>query len=245
MHSVRAPSRSRSTTARSERPISRWISTLRPSWRPLELSRAFRSSVEYGSIEYSAVSQPPATFWYFIQAGTDSSIIALQMTRVSPLATSTEPVECGAILGVKERGRSWSARATVVAGHGAEGRPASANGKAESGAPSPGLPSRSSRPRRCSLIVSEGPTASQFLCHGDGGGDEMDGAGEAGTNERANAVASECSSHHENQHPLHPRAGLRLHRAAPAGLRQGQAGRRRYSCRRPPPTPAMRCSNNM
>src|SRR5258708_37801081 len=59
-------------------------------------------------MEYSAVSQPPGTFWNFIQFGTVSSIIALQMTRVFPAATSTEPVECGAISGVKESGRSWS-----------------------------------------------------------------------------------------------------------------------------------------
>lgn len=57
-------------------------------------------------MEYSAVSQPPGTFWNFIQFGTDSSIIALQITRVSPQEMSTEPVECGAKFGVKESGRS-------------------------------------------------------------------------------------------------------------------------------------------
>ena len=55
---------------RIERPISRWISTVRPSGRPLETSRCLRSPVEAGSIPYSAVSQPRP--WPAIQRGTDS-----------------------------------------------------------------------------------------------------------------------------------------------------------------------------
>lgn len=59
-------------------------------------------------MEYSAVTQPPVTFCSFIQRGTFSSIMAEQMTRVSPVATRTEPVEFGAKLGVKDVGRIWS-----------------------------------------------------------------------------------------------------------------------------------------
>ena len=50
---VRSPSAARSTAARSERPISRWISLPRPPG-----SRLLRVCVERGSIAYSAVSQP-------------------------------------------------------------------------------------------------------------------------------------------------------------------------------------------
>src|SRR5215467_13394906 len=82
IHIVRGPSFSRSTTARSERPISRWISVLRPSSRPFEISRGFRVLVEYGNIEYSDVSQPPLTFCSFIQRGTTSSTVTPQITRV-------------------------------------------------------------------------------------------------------------------------------------------------------------------
>ena len=42
----------------------------------------FRVCVEYGSIEYSAVSQPPVTACSFIQRGTASSIVTPQITRV-------------------------------------------------------------------------------------------------------------------------------------------------------------------
>jgi hypothetical protein len=88
--------------------MSRWISDERPSSRPFVMSRAFRPAVEYGSIEYSAVTHPPVTFCSFIQRGTDSSTVAEQMTRVAPVHTSTEPVAFGAKSGVKEIGRSWS-----------------------------------------------------------------------------------------------------------------------------------------
>ena len=84
----------------------RWISDERPSILPREISRCFRSSVEYGSIEYSAVSQPPSTRCARIHRGTSSSIVAEQITRVSPKETSTEPVAYGATLGMKEIGRS-------------------------------------------------------------------------------------------------------------------------------------------
>ena len=103
---VRWPTFFKSTTARSERPMRRWISDERPSILPREMSRGLRSSVEYGSIEYSAVSHPPSTFCARIQRGTSSSIVAVQMTRVSPNETSTEPVACGATFGMNEIGRS-------------------------------------------------------------------------------------------------------------------------------------------
>src|SRR5687768_16786162 len=55
---VRSPILDVSTTPRSARPISRWISIVRPPWRPLVTSRWVRSDVARGSIEYSAVTQP-------------------------------------------------------------------------------------------------------------------------------------------------------------------------------------------
>ncbi len=103
---VRSPSASKSTTPRSERPISRWISTVRPSGRPLDTSRFFRSPVEAGSIEYSAVTQPrplPA-----IQRGTASSTLAVQITRVPPASISAEPVAVRTKPGVMTIGRSSS-----------------------------------------------------------------------------------------------------------------------------------------
>ncbi len=90
IQTVRSPSASKSTIPRSERPIRRWISTVRPSGRPLETSRRFRSPVEAGSIEYSAVTQPrpfPA-----IQRGTSSSTLAVQITRVPPASIRHDPV---------------------------------------------------------------------------------------------------------------------------------------------------------
>ena len=78
-----------SHAARSERPISRWISTVRPLCLPLAASRSTRSGDEPGSIEYSAVTQPlPLPL---IQRGTSSSIDAVHSTRVRPNVTSTLP----------------------------------------------------------------------------------------------------------------------------------------------------------
>ena len=84
---VRSPRRVKSQAARSERPISRWISTLRPS--RLTPSRALRCGVAPGSIAYSAVSQPlplPRR-----NGGTPSVTEAVQITRVRPHSMSTEP----------------------------------------------------------------------------------------------------------------------------------------------------------
>src|SRR5439155_5611612 len=69
--------------------------------RPFVTSRGLRGSVEYGSIEYSAVSHPPVTACSFIQRGTASSIVTAQITRVLPIDTSTEPLACGATFNSK------------------------------------------------------------------------------------------------------------------------------------------------
>src|SRR5215471_18735816 len=78
---------------------------LRPSTRPFVMSRGLRGCVEYGSIEYSAVSQPPVTPCSFIQRGTVSSIVTAQITRVLPIETSTEPLACAATFNSKLSGR--------------------------------------------------------------------------------------------------------------------------------------------
>ena len=86
-HTVRSPSLAISTTERSERPTSRWISWERPLG-PLR-SRAMRVLVERGSMPYSAVTQPfPCPLR---KAGTFSSSEAVQSTLVSPNSTRTEP----------------------------------------------------------------------------------------------------------------------------------------------------------
>ena len=78
-----------SHTARNERAIKRWISTVRPCCLPFAASRSTRSGEEPGSIEYSAVTQPlPLPF---IQRGTSSSIDAVHSTFVRPKVTSTLP----------------------------------------------------------------------------------------------------------------------------------------------------------
>src|SRR3712207_3965324 len=53
-----SPRAARSIEARSERPMSRLISWVRPPIRPLTDSRSLRVWVARGSIEYSAVTQP-------------------------------------------------------------------------------------------------------------------------------------------------------------------------------------------
>ena len=84
---VRSPSSFISTAWRRLRPIRRWISTLRPSF--LTPSRALRVPVEAGSMAYSAVTQP----WPFPRrkGGTPSSTLAVQMTRVLPVAMRQLP----------------------------------------------------------------------------------------------------------------------------------------------------------
>jgi hypothetical protein len=102
----RSPSATMSTTARSDRPMSRWISWVRPDGRPSFTSRRMRSGDEPGSIEYSAVTQPlPVPR---IHLGTSSSTEAVQSTLVRPKEISTDP----AAMSVKSRsmvmGRSSS-----------------------------------------------------------------------------------------------------------------------------------------
>ncbi len=78
-----------STTARSERPIRRWISSVRPLCLPRAASRAERVWVARGSMPYSAVTQPSPLPRR--NDGTPSSTVAVTSTRVSPNSTSTEP----------------------------------------------------------------------------------------------------------------------------------------------------------
>ena len=79
---VRSPSASKSTTARNDRPTSRWISCVRPPTFPVRPSRATRVFVARGSIEYSAVTHPfPAPRR---NGGTRSSTVAAHTTRVLP-----------------------------------------------------------------------------------------------------------------------------------------------------------------
>ena len=78
-----------SQTERSERPMSRWISWVRPDGLPFAASRPMRSGHDPGSIEYSAVTQPlPLPC---IQRGTSSSIEAVHSTRVSAEADKHGP----------------------------------------------------------------------------------------------------------------------------------------------------------
>ncbi len=92
MWMVRSPIFSRSTTERSARPMSRWISCVRPDCLPRAASRSVRVPVERGSMPYSAVIQPCVS--PFKCGGCWSSTLAVQITRVSPHSISTEPSAC-------------------------------------------------------------------------------------------------------------------------------------------------------
>ncbi len=91
-HSVRGPSNCRLVTARRLRPMSRWISWVRPPTRPRADSRGMRVGLEPGNIPYSAVTHPCAVSRR--NGGTCSSTVAVQMTRVSPSSMRTEPCAC-------------------------------------------------------------------------------------------------------------------------------------------------------
>src|SRR3954466_696846 len=92
MTTCRSPSAARSQDARSDRPMRRWISCVRPDCFPLAASRSVRVCVERGSIPYSAVTQPrPLPFTWL---GTRSSAVAVQRTRVRPNAQRTLPSAC-------------------------------------------------------------------------------------------------------------------------------------------------------
>ena len=71
----RSPRAFRSTTARRERPIRRWISWVRPDCLPDAASRRPRVWVARGSMPYSAVTQPAPLLR--IQPGTLSSRLAV------------------------------------------------------------------------------------------------------------------------------------------------------------------------
>src|ERR1039458_9666026 len=86
---VRSPNRFKSATARSERPIRRCISCVRPLCFPRAASRAVRVSVERGSIPYSPEIHPLPELRR--NTGTVSSTDAVQMTRVLPISISAEP----------------------------------------------------------------------------------------------------------------------------------------------------------
>src|SRR5881227_43690 len=106
MVTVRSPSALRSATARSERPMSRWISWVRPLCLPRAASRAVRVCVERGSMPYSAVIQP----WDLPRrnGGTVSSTLAVHSTWVSPHSIRTEPSAWRAWRRVKLTRRSSS-----------------------------------------------------------------------------------------------------------------------------------------
>ena len=109
---VRSPTMPRSTTLRRLRPMSRWISIVRPDWRPRTASRAVRVGVAPGSMLYSAVSQPrpePRS-----QRGTPSLSEAVQSTIVSPSAIRADPAANLATAGSMITGRSSSALRPVL-----------------------------------------------------------------------------------------------------------------------------------
>ena len=85
----RSPSAFMSTTARIERPISRWISWVRPDCLPWAASRRPRVWVARGSMPYSAVTQP----WPLPRrkGGTPSSRLAVTSTLVWPAVIRQEP----------------------------------------------------------------------------------------------------------------------------------------------------------
>src|SRR5437764_829494 len=92
MRICRSPIAARSVTARRLRPISRWISWVRPLCRPRAASRSVRVLVERGSMPYSAVTQPRPVLRR--NGGTRSSTLAVHSTWVSPNLARQEPSAC-------------------------------------------------------------------------------------------------------------------------------------------------------
>ena len=73
---VASPIAAMSTTLRSARPMSRWISAERPASFSFDTSRGLLSRFARGSIEYSAVTQPsPVPLRW---NGTPCSMLAVQ-----------------------------------------------------------------------------------------------------------------------------------------------------------------------
>ena len=89
IHICRSPSFSSSIDARNARPISRWISCVRPDFFPAVDSRGVRMLVARGSMEYSEVIQP--LLLPFKKTGTVSSTVAVQITRVCPISIKADP----------------------------------------------------------------------------------------------------------------------------------------------------------
>ena len=108
--SVRSPSASKSATARIARPISRWISTVRPCCLPRDASRCTRSPVDAGRSEYSAVIQPLP--WPRSQRGMSSSTMAVQSTFVRPCGDHDRAVRVLEV--VRRRTRSRGAGRACV-----------------------------------------------------------------------------------------------------------------------------------
>jgi len=94
-----------STIARRLRPISRWISWVRPVCLPRAASRAERVWVERGNMPYSAVIQPVPLLRR--KCGTPFSMVAVHSTLVSPNSTSTEPSAWRVKWRVKRISRNW------------------------------------------------------------------------------------------------------------------------------------------
>ena len=86
-----SPNETRSMPARSDLPISRWISWVRPDW-PFFDSLRILVFVDLGNIPYSAVTQPKPEF--LKNGGTFSSMVAVQITWDSPHYIRHEPSEC-------------------------------------------------------------------------------------------------------------------------------------------------------
>ena len=89
---VNSPISLMSQTARKERPMSRWISLVRPLTLPRVTSRSVRSLVARGSMAYSAVTQPMPLSRR--QRGTPAATDAAQSTLVSPIWISALPSGC-------------------------------------------------------------------------------------------------------------------------------------------------------
>ncbi len=86
---VFSPSAFMSVTERSARPISRWISCVRPDCLPSVASRRPRVCVARGSMPYSPVTQPSPL--PFFQRGTSPAHDAVHSTCVCPNFTRHDP----------------------------------------------------------------------------------------------------------------------------------------------------------
>src|SRR5690606_25527717 len=100
-----SPSACMSTTARSERPMRRWISCVRPDCLPAAASRRVRVPVERGIMPYSAVTQPSPEPRR--QEGSVVSTEAVTNTRVLPKLTRQLPSACRATLRSIVTARIW------------------------------------------------------------------------------------------------------------------------------------------